>query len=107
MDDKFKSNAFWFFSALTSPYLVFYTGNLLLSLIWSDTRDIPKTGLLLPIDIFPYLLAIGALIYCFSEIHFSSWKAKLLVISALLANIAITGLYLVLVTVCAVWHDCL
>ena len=107
MENKIKLNLLWFLGALISPYLTLYIVNFLLSLIWDYTRNIPKAGVLLPLDMFPYWLAIGALIYCFSKIQFRNWIFKLLVITVILANIIIIGPYVALVTACAVWHNCL
>lgn len=100
-----KANALWFLGALVLPYLSLYVAHFLLSLIWESTKDMPRI-FLLPVDMVPYFLLIGVLLYCFSEIHFSTWWSKVLVISSLLINLCTIGPVILLIVVCDVWNDC-
>lgn len=106
MDTKSRSNKFWFVGSLLSPYIVVFAASFIMSLIWNSARDIPVFAGIVSLDLIPFWLAIGALLYCFSEIKFSSWWTKVLTISMIFVYAIFTAPIAAIFVSCIIWNDC-
>lgn len=99
-------NILWIIATFVTPHLTYFVSAYILSLFWSTTRDIPQLGLLMSLDTVPLLVGMAASAYCFSEIEFSTWKAKLATLLAVVFSIFVSGIITAIYTWCIIFSEC-